>query len=331
MYERIMILIMALILDLVFGDPHNWFHPVMAMGRGIEWLESFLRKVFHISEAAEEDKVKKRIAGGILVVTELLVFTLIPLVIIHISRMFGETISWAISAFLAYQMLAMKQLKVESMKVFRALQRKDIKGAREAVSMIVGRDTKKLNEAGITKAAVETVAENASDGVVAPLLFMMVFGVAGGWFYKAVNTMDSMIGYKNDKYRYFGTAAARLDDVLNFIPARVTALFMVIAVAFLNLNWKNALKIWRRDAKKSTSPNSGQTEAVMAGALGVTLLGDAWYFGKLVKKPEIGDKLRDIEPEDIEIANRVMYLSVFMIYFVGILIMREVMLKFGFV
>lgn len=327
MYERIMILIMALILDLVFGDPHNWFHPVMAMGRAIEWLESFLRKVLNISEASEEDKVKKRIAGGILVVIELLVFTLIPLVIIYISRMFGETISWAISAFLAYQMLAMKQLKVESMKVFRALQRKDIKGAREAVSMIVGRDTKRLNESGIAKAAVETVAENASDGVVAPLLFMMVFGVAGGWFYKAVNTMDSMIGYKNEKYRYFGTAAARLDDVLNFIPARVTALFMVIAAAFLNLNWKNAFKIWMRDAKKSTSPNSGQTEAVMSGALGVTLLGDAWYFGKLVKKSEIGDKLREIEPKDIETANRVMYLSVFMIYIVGILIIKFLYLR----
>ena len=327
MYERIMILIMALILDLVFGDPHNWFHPVMAMGRAIEWLESFLRKVLNISEASEEDKVKKRIAGGILVVIELLVFTLIPLVIIYISRMFGETISWAISAFLAYQMLAMKQLKVESMKVFRALQRKDIKGAREAVSMIVGRDTKRLNESGIAKAAVETVAENASDGVVAPLLFMMAFGVAGGWFYKAVNTMDSMIGYKNEKYRYFGTAAARLDDVLNFIPARVTALFMVIAAAFLNLNWKNAFKIWMRDAKKSTSPNSGQTEAVMSGALGVTLLGDAWYFGKLVKKSEIGDKLREIEPKDIETANRVMYLSVFMIYIVGILIIKFLYLR----
>lgn len=331
MYERIMILIMALILDLVFGDPHNWFHPVMAMGRGIEWLEMLLRKAFGISEEAEEDRMKKLVAGGILVVIELLVFTLIPVLVIHISRSFGENISWAISAFLAYQMLAMKQLKRESMKVFEALKKRDIKGAREAVSMIVGRDTKKLNEAGITKAAVETVAENASDGVVAPLLFMMVFGVAGGWFYKAVNTMDSMIGYKNEKYRYFGTVAARLDDVLNFIPARVTALFMVIAAAFLNLNWKNALKIWRRDAKKSTSPNSGQTEAVMAGALGVTLLGDAWYFGKLVKKPEIGDKLREVVPEDIETANRVMYLSVFMIYIVGILIMREVMLKFGFV
>ena len=228
-------------------------------------------------------------------------------------------------------MLAMKQLKIESMKVFKALQRKDLKGAREAVSMIVGRDTKQLNESGITKAAVETVAENASDGVVAPLLFMMVFGVAGGWFYKTVNTMDSMIGYKNEKYRYFGTAAAKLDDVMNFIPARVTALFMVIASAFLNLNWKNAFKIWLRDAKKSTSPNSGQTEAVMAGALGVTLLGDARYFGKLVKKPEIGDKLREIKPEDIETANRMMYLSVFMIYVVGILIMRAVMVRFGLV
>ncbi len=320
MHERIVILIIALILDLIFGDPHNWFHPVIAMGRTIEWLEMLLRKAFGISEAAEKDKLKKRIAGGILVVIELLVFTLIPLVIIHISHMFGENISWAISAFLAYQMLAMKQLKVESMKVFRALQKKDIKGAREAVSMIVGRDTKRLNEAGITKAAVETVAENASDGVVAPLLFMMVFGVVGGWFYKTVNTMDSMIGYKNDRYKYFGTAAARFDDMMNFVPARVTAFFMVIAAAFLSLNWKNAFKIWIRDAEKSTSPNSGQTEAVMAGALGVTLLGDAWYFGKLVKKPEIGDKLREIEPEDIETANRVMYLSVFMIYIVGILI-----------
>ena len=331
MYERIIILIMALILDLFFGDPHSWFHPVMAMGRAIEWLEKILKKVFWISEEAEGDIVKKRIAGGILVVIMLVVFTAIPLIIIHISRMFGENISCAISAFLAYQMLAMKQLKIESMKVFKALQKKDLKEAREAVSMIVGRDTKRLNEAGITKAAVETVAENASDGVVAPLLFMMVFGVAGGWFYKTVNTMDSMIGYKNDKYRYFGTVAAKLDDVMNFIPARVTALFMVIASAFLNLNWKNAFKIWMRDAKKSTSPNSGQTEAVMAGALGVTLLGDAWYFGKLVKKLEIGDRLREIKPEDIETANRMMYLSVFMIYVVGILIMREVMVRFGLV
>ncbi|ETP73702.1 cobalamin biosynthesis protein CobD [Lachnospiraceae bacterium JC7] len=331
MYERIMILIMALILDLVFGDPHNWFHPVMAMGRAIEWLEKTLRKIFKISDEPEEDKTKKRIAGGILVLIMLVVFTVIPLVILNISKMFGETISWAISAFLAYQMLAMKQLKKESMKVYDALKKRDIKGAREAVSMIVGRDTKRLNESGIVKATVETVAENASDGVVAPLLFMMVFGVAGGWFYKAVNTMDSMIGYKNDKYRYFGTCAARLDDVLNFIPARVTALFMVIAALFLNLNWKNAFKIWMRDAKKSTSPNSGQTEAVMAGALGVTLLGDAWYFGKLVKKPEIGDKLREVMPEDIETANRVMYLAVFMIYIVGISIMRAVMYRFGWV
>ena len=320
MYERIVILIIALILDLIFGDPHNWFHPVIAMGRTIEWLEMLLRKAFGISEAAEKDKLKKQIAGGILVVIMLLLYTLIPLVVIRISRMFGEIISCFISGFLGYRMLAMKQMKVESMKVLRALQKKDINGAREAVSMIVGRDTKRLNEAGITKAAVETVAENASDGVVAPLLFMMVFGVVGGWFYKTVNTMDSMIGYKNDRYKYFGTAAARFDDMMNFIPARVTAFFMVIAAAFLSLNWKNAFKIWIRDAEKSTSPNSGQTEAVMAGALGVTLLGDAWYFGKLVKKPEIGDKLREIEPEDIETANRVMYLSVFMIYIVGILI-----------
>ncbi len=324
MYERIMILIMALILDLVFGDPHNWFHPVMAMGRAIEWLERILRRGLKISDDPEADKTKKRIAGGVLVIVVICIFTAVPIMIQHISRQFGDNISWAISAFLAYQMLAMKQLKIESMRVFKALEKKDIKAAREAVSMIVGRDTRRLNERGIIKATVETVAENASDGVVAPLLFMMAFGVWGGWLYKAVNTMDSMIGYKNDRYKYFGTAAARLDDIFNYIPSRVTALFMVVSALFLNLNWKNAVRIWRRDASKSTSPNSGQTEAVMAGALGVTLLGDAWYFGKLVKKPEIGDPLREVESSDIETANRVMYLSVFMIYIVGILIMRSI-------
>lgn len=331
MYERIMILIMALIVDLVFGDPHNWFHPVMAMGRGIEWLEKFLRRSLHISEDPEADRGKKQFAGAILVVLMLVIFTVIPLIIHNIATMFGETLTWAIDAFLAYQMLAMKQLKRESMKVYEALKRKNIKDARDAVSMIVGRDTKRLNMTGVTKATVETVAENASDGVVAPLLFMMVFGVAGGWFYKTVNTMDSMIGYKNDQYKYFGTAAARLDDICNFIPARISALFMCIAAMFLGLDWKGAFRIWRRDARKSTSPNSGQTEAAMAGALGVELLGDAYYFGKLVHKPAIGDPKREITPEDIETANRVMYLSVFMIYVVGIMIMRTVMLYTGWI
>ena len=331
MYERIMILIMALIVDLVFGDPHNWFHPVMAMGRGIEWLEKLLRRSLHISDDPEADRGKKQFAGAILVVLMLVIFTLIPLIIHNIATMFGETLTCAIDAFLAYQMLAMKQLKRESMKVYEALKRKNIKDARDAVSMIVGRDTKRLNMTGVTKATVETVAENASDGVVAPLLFMMVFGVAGGWFYKTVNTMDSMIGYKNDQYKYFGTAAARLDDICNFIPARISALFMCIAAMFLGLDWKGAFRIWRRDARKSTSPNSGQTEAAMAGALGVEHLGDAYYFGKLVHKPTIGDRKREITPEDIETANRVMYLSVFMIYFVGIMIMRTVMLYTGWI
>ena len=331
MYERIMILIMALIVDLVFGDPHNWFHPVMAMGRGIEGLEKFLRHVFHLSDAPEEDRGRKQLAGAILVIVMLVVFTAIPLIIHQIATMFGETLTWAIDAFLAYQMLAMKQLKKESMKVYEALKRKNLKEAREAVSMIVGRDTKRLNAGGVTKAAVETVAENASDGVVAPLLFMMVFGVAGGWFYKTVNTMDSMIGYKNDQYQYLGTAAARLDDLCNFIPARISALFMCLAAMFLGLDWKGAFRIWHRDARKSTSPNSGQTEAAMAGALGVELLGDAYYFGKLVHKPTIGDRTRDITPEDIETANRVMYLSVFMIYVVGIMLMRMVMLYTGWI
>ena len=212
-----------------------------------------------------------------------------------------------LEAFWCYQLIAAGSLKKESGKVYTALKNNDTEGARYAVSMIVGRDTERLDEAGITKAAVETVAENTSDGVTAPLIYIMLFGAAGGFFYKAVNTMDSMVGYKNDVYRYFGTAAAKLDDVLNFIPSRFTALLMILAAYIVGLDGKNAFKIWKRDRLKHASPNSAQTEAVCAGALRVRLAGDAWYFGVRHEKPFIGDDLRKIEPYDICRSWRLMF------------------------
>lgn len=173
--------------------------------------------------------------------------------------------------------------------------------------MIVGRDTESLTEEGVTKAAVETVAENTSDGVVAPLFYMVIGGACLGFAYKAVNTMDSMVGYKNEKYRYFGTAAARLDDVVNFIPARIAAALMIAASFLLGMDGKRAVSIYRRDRKNHKSPNAAQTESVMAGALGVELAGNAWYFGTLYEKPAIGDAVRKIEIRDIRNSHRLLY------------------------
>ena len=198
------------------------------------------------------------------------------------------------------------------MKVYAQLKRGDLEKARKAVSMIVGRDTQSLTEEGVAKAAVETVAENTSDGVIAPMLYMALGGPVLGFFYKAVNTMDSMIAYKNDRYLYFGRAAAWLDDICNFVPARISALLMILGSLFLRMDAAGALRIFIRDRKKHESPNSAQTEAVMAGALGVQLAGDAWYFGVLHKKETIGDPARPVEYRDIKRANRLMYLTAFL-------------------
>jgi adenosylcobinamide-phosphate synthase len=208
---------------------------------------------------------------------------------------------------MCYLLLATKSLKIESMKVYQALSKGKLEEGRQAVSMIVGRDTTNLTESGIIKAAVETVAENTSDGCIAPILFMIIAGAGGGFFYKAINTMDSMIGYKNEKYINFGKFAARLDDILNYIPARISAYLMIGSTFFLKLNTKNAWKIYRRDRYKHASPNSAHTESVVAGALEVQLAGDAYYFGKLYQKKTIGVDIRNIECEDIKRANLLLY------------------------
>ena len=284
------------LLDLLIGDPYSLPHPIRLIGRLISALEKFVRA--HFADLT---------AGGIfLAAATLLLSTGVPCVILYLCYSVNVWLGAAAESVMCFYMLAARSLYSESMKVYNA---PDTEAARKAVSMIVGRDTQMLDRDGIIRAAVETVAENTSDGVTAPIVYMSLFGAAGGFFYKAANTMDSMIGYRNEKYEKLGKFAARLDDVLNYLPSRITALVMIVSAFLLGYDGKNAWRIWRRDRRKHASPNSAQTESVCAGALGVRLAGDAYYFGKLHKKPYIGDDERPIVNEDIRRANRLMYLT----------------------
>lgn len=305
MWLTLAALLTGYILDLLFGDPRQIYHPIRIIGNLISVLEKGIRKVFPKTPGGE-------LAGGVvLVLLTVGISTAVPAVLLAIAAWIHPAVYWALASFWSWQILATKSLKTESMKVYAPLKAGDLPAARYAVSMIVGRDTERLSEEGVAKAAVETVAENTSDGIVAPLIFLAIGGPALGFLYKSVNTMDSMVGYKNDKYLYFGRAAARLDDLLNFFPARISAWLMIAAAAVLGMDGRNAKRIYLRDRHNHASPNSAQTEAVMAGALRVQLAGDAWYFGKRYEKPTIGDPFRSVEPEDIVRANRLMYLTSF--------------------
>ncbi len=326
MKERIVVLCLGVVLDLALGDPHGLWHPVRGIGWLIERTETALRRAFSIAEERELHRGRKRAAGAVLAVW-------VPAVSVGIAAglrcLFFEAGSLAGCLFdvvLCYQMLAMRSLRDESMKVAKELEGQGLSAARQAVSMIVGRDTACLTREGVIRAAVETVAENTSDGVVAPILYMLAFGPLGGVFYKAVNTMDSMIGYRNDRYCYFGTAAARLDDVLNWLPARISGLCMVAASGLLGMDAAGAWRIFRRDRYRHKSPNSAQTEAACAGALGIQLAGDAVYFGKTVHKPLIGDALRPVEASDIGRANRLMMGASFLALAAGIALSQLLML-----
>ncbi len=288
----------GLLLDLLFGDPGWLYHPVRLIGNWISWAERQLRKVCGSHLMA---------AGGVLWVMTALMAFLIPFALLALAGWLHPALRFLLETFWCFQILAARSLSSESRKVYEKLKESDLPGARRAVSMIVGRDTEKLTEEGVTKAAVETVAENTSDGVTAPLIYMMIGGAPLGFLYKAVNTMDSMLGYKNDRYLYFGRIPAKMDDIFNYIPARITGLLMTAAAFLTGLDGKNAWKIYRRDRRKHASPNAAQTESVCAGALGVQLAGDAVYFGKVYKKEFIGDALRRIEPEDIQRTGRLMY------------------------
>ena len=292
------------LIDFIVGDPQGLWHPVCGIGSLISRMEKKLRK------NTADTPQNLLLAGAALAVTIPCMTVVITAVLLLAAGFIHPYLRFVLMCVLDGWILAARSLKTESMKVYRRLKEKDLNGARYAVSMIVGRDTERLTAEGDTRAEVETVAENASDGVIAPLLFLLFFGPVGGFFYKAVNTMDSMVGYKNEKYLYFGRAAAKLDDLVNYIPARLTGLAFAAAACLIpGMSGKNAFKIWRRDRRNHKSPNSAQSESACAGALGVQLAGDAWYFGELYHKPAIGDALRPIEPEDIPRANRLMYVA----------------------
>lgn len=299
-------LAIGFILDLIFGDPHWMPHPVCLIGNLIARGEKVIRRIMPKTEKGE-------LAGGIiLAIIVIAVSTAVPWSILWIAGKIHLFLKIGLEAFMCYQILSVKALKTESMKVYHELVREDLPGARKMVSMIVGRDTQDLSLEQVTKATVETVAENTSDGTVAPLLFIAIGGAPLGFFYKAINTMDSMIGYKNDRYLFFGRFAAKLDDAANYIPARISALLMILASFLLKLDGRNAWRIFKRDRYNHASPNSAQTESVCAGALNIQLAGDAYYFGKLYRKKTIGDAVRPISYGDIPAANRLLYGTAFL-------------------
>lgn len=291
------------LLDALLGDPRRIPHPIVAMGNAIAWLEPRLRAAFPDTPSGA------RRAGVVLVAVLCAGSFGATWCLIAVAGLVHPLLGFAVETWLCCQALAACELRRQSMRVVRELTREGLPAARRAVGMIVGRDTEALDERGVLKAAVETVAENTADGVVGPLVYLIVGGAPLGMLYKAVNTMDSMVGYKNERYLDFGRAAARVDDVLGFIPARLAALCMIAAAPAAGLSAKGAWRIWRRDRFNHASPNSAQTESAMAGALGVELAGSAVYFGKLVEKPTMGDATRSIEREDVRRANRLMVLA----------------------
>lgn len=328
MCYHIFAFIAGFVLDLLIGDPHFIPHPVRLIGSFISFLDKRLNcdDGYNISEKKLNlIKYKRGMLLAFTVIFATFAMSVIIIVAAYSINLYAGVIAEAV---MTWQILATKCLRVESMRVYDALRTDGVDAGRRAVSMIVGRDTSVLDAAGVTRAAVETIAENTSDGVIAPMLYTAIGGPVLGFVYKAVNTMDSMLGYKNDKYMYFGRFAAKLDDVVNFIPARISA-YLMIAAAFIGgrqFDGRNAYRIFKRDRFNHASPNSAQTESVCAGALRVQLAGDAVYFGKLVKKKYIGDGLREIEYEDIKCANRLMYITAFLCELLSVAVMSLVLI-----
>lgn len=298
-----MAVLCGFLLDCLLGDPEKMPHPVIWMGKAIFHLEKWLRR--RLPQTPEGERT-----GGIILAITLPVATL--LISGGLCGLFWwihPLLGLALQILWCWQALAMRCLAKESSNVYRCLKTEGLEAGRNAVSRIVGRDTAQLSEQGVIKATVETVAENFSDGVLAPLLYMLIGGAPLALTYKAINTMDSMVGYKNDKYLYFGRAAAKLDDVANYIPSRIAALLWIVVSPLAGGNISNAWKIWRRDRRNHSSPNSAQTESACAGSLGIQLAGPACYFGKRLEKPYIGDAVREIELEDILRSNRIMIVA----------------------
>ena len=318
MEQRALALLIGFCIDCLLGDPHSLPHPVVLIGKLISLLEKGFRRIFPKTLWGE------RFAGGLLWAVTLAVSGGVPLVLLRLCGMVSPWLSLAVESIMCWQIIAPRSLKDESMKVYRALKNGTLPDARYAVSMIVGRDTESLDAAAVARAAVETVAENTSDGVIAPLFFLALGGAPLGFVYKAVNTMDSMLGYVEPPYRNIGFVPAKMDDVFNFLPARLSALLMLASGAILRMNVKNGWKIFRRDRYNHASPNSAQTESVCAGLLGLRLAGDASYHGVLHKKKFIGDPLREITPEDIPRSCRLMYGTAILMLAVCVLVLSAI-------
>lgn len=298
---HLLALVLGFCIDLLFGDPHSIPHPVVLIGRLISATEKLVRKIFPKTVRGEN------VAGGVLWFLVVLISTAVPLGVLYLGYKISPWLGLALESIMCWQILATKSLKVESMKVYTALKAGNPAEYRRAVSMIVGRDTAALDDKAVARAAVETVAENTSDGIIAPMLYLAIGGAPLGFFYKAVNTMDSMLGYVEMPYKNIGLVPAKMDDFFNFLPARLSALLMLLAGWLEGLDIRRGWRIWRRDRRNHASPNSAQTESVCAGLLGLRLAGDAYYHGVLHKKPYIGDPVREIEYEDIPRACRLLY------------------------
>lgn len=296
-------IIAGFILDLIFGDPHWLPHPICLIGNLIGFLDKNLRRLFGFSNTG------LFIGGVVLVVIVLGLTFAVPFAILYLAFEFNFWLGWALQTVMFYQIFATKSLRDESMKVYTALKAGDLADARVKLSWIVGRDTQNLTADEVAKGAVETVAENTSDGIIAPMLYMFLGGAPLAFLYKGINTMDSMVGYKNDKYLYFGRCAAKLDDLANLVPARISGFLMMGAAYILNLDAKRAWNTFWRDRYNHLSPNSAMTESVAAGALNIQLGGGHFYFGKWVPKDTIGDNIRQVRADDIAAANNLLYMT----------------------
>ena len=300
-HELFCAMLLGFLLDCLLGDPRTIPHPVVCMGKLISWLEKAFRTLF------PKTRLGENLAGGCIWLVTVAVSFLIPWGLLKLAGTVSPWLRLLLQAIFCWQVLAAKSLRQESMKVYEALKTGTIEDARHAVSMIVGRDTQALDADAVTRAAVETVAENCPDGVIAPMLYFALGGGPLAFAYKAVNTMDSMLGYVEPPYQNVGLVPARMDDVCNYLPARISGIMMLLAGGLLGLNFRNGWKIFLRDRYNHASPNSAQTESVCAGLLGLRLAGDAWYHGVLHKKKYIGEALRPITPEDIPLSDRLMY------------------------
>lgn len=298
------ILLAAVILDLLIGDPRIYTHPVVLIGKVIKFFE---KKLKNSSGSESIQKIK----GIILVIIVLLLTFMVTYLLIFIGSALNYYLGIIVKILILYTTLAIKGLSKAALEIYNQLDEGNLAGARSSLNMIVGRDTDKLKENEIIRGTIETVAENTSDGIIAPLFYFFLGGPIAAVLYKAVNIMDSMLGYKNEKYKYFGWVAACLDDVANYIPARLSAILIVFSSYIYRKDYKKSFKIVMRDAKKHVSPNAGYPESAIAGALNIQLGGINYYFGKVSKKALLGDKIVDFKSTHIKETLYLMFISTF--------------------